>query len=308
MQELIDSAALADDTDALTERLVTDGYIFLRGFIPTDVVVSVREQIGAVLRDSEWLASGSDPADLIAGPRAVEEGSPGFFGGYTGIQATQDFHELGSRPELLDLTARLLGEPTFSHPLHICRIGPPSPGASPTPTHQDYRLIQGSADTLTTWLPLGEAPPEIGGLKVLAGSHRLGVLPVHPAEGPGMLQADADEADAEWRTTTFAPGDVLLFTSLTVHGALPNLTDRLRVSADFRFQAVSDPMAVNPHGTGKPHYHPDVPDFGTLTRGWSSTDCIQIPAGVPFVERFDPWLDEVPFGPSRFGLTAAPRS
>lgn len=303
MQELVDSRGLLDDTEALTERLTTDGYLYLRGLIPAEVVLSVRAQIAAVLRDSEWLAPDTDPVDLVAGPRAVEEGSPGFFGGYTGVQATQAFHELALRPELLDLTARLLGEPSFSHPLHICRIAPPSPGAHPTPTHQDYRLIQGSADTLTTWLALGEAPPEIGGLKVLGGSHRMGVLPVHAADGPGMLKADTDEGSVEWRTTTFGPGDVLLFTCLTVHGALANLTDRLRLSADFRYQAVSEPMAVNPYGTGKPHYHPEVPDFPTLTRGWTSTDSIQLPDGVPFIDRFDPWLDTVPFGPSRFGLT-----
>ena len=28
-------------------------------------------------------------------------------------------------------------------PAHICRIAPPSPGANPTPIHQDYRFIQG---------------------------------------------------------------------------------------------------------------------------------------------------------------------
>jgi hypothetical protein len=37
-------------------------------------------------------------------------------------------------------------------------------------------------------------------------------------------------------------GDALIFPSLTVHQALPNLTqDRLRVSLDNRYQALSQP-------------------------------------------------------------------
>lgn len=304
MKELVDSASIVEDDEAIRARLAEDGYLFVRGLIPTDVIRDVRQQMAQVLRDSCWLAPDADLDDLVAGERAVEEGSPGFFGGYTAIQSTQAFHELAYRDELLDLSARLLGEPTFGHPAHICRIGPPSPGAMPTPAHQDYRLIQGCLDTLTTWLPLGSAPPEIGGLRVLAGSQRLGALPVHQAEGPGMLKADTDEDHAEWRTTTFEAGDVLLFTSLTVHGALPNLTDRLRLSADFRYQAVGSPMARDALGLGKPHYHPGVPDFPTLSRDWTSTRSIEIPDGVRFVDRFDPRSVEVPGGPSRFGLVA----
>ncbi len=59
------------------------------------------------------------------------------------------------------------------------------------------------------------------------------------SDGPGMMRAEADENHPEWRTTTYQPGDVLLFSSLTVHGAMPNKTKQLRLSADFRYQAVS---------------------------------------------------------------------
>jgi hypothetical protein len=299
VKELTSSSAL-DDTSVLRTRLAEDGYLFLPGLLPAAVVDDVRSQIAQILYDSHWLAPGSKAEELLASERAVEEGSPGFFGAYTAIQSTEAFHQLAVRPELLELTARLLGEESFAHPAHICRIAPPSPGANPTPIHQDYRFIQGSIDTLTTWLPLSEAPPEIGGLRVFAGSPSLGVLPVRASDGPGMLRAEADENHPEWRTTSYQPGDVLLFGSLTVHGAMPNKTKQLRVSADFRYQAVSEPMARDALGTGKPHYHPEVPDFPTLTRGWTSTASVEIPAGVEFVDRFDPRLDDVPTPSSRF--------
>jgi hypothetical protein len=300
MKELLDSTPVVNDASVLRERLVGDGYLFFRGLLPAAVIDDVRGQLAGILADSHWLAPGSVPDELLASGRAVEEGSAGFFGAYTSIQSTEAFHALAVRPELLALAERLLGEPAFAHPAHICRIAPPSPGANPTPIHQDYRFIQGCIDTLTTWLPLSDAPPEIGGLRVFAGSPRLGVLPVKASDGPGMMRAEADEDHPEWRTTTYRPGDVLLFSSLTVHGAMPNKTNQLRLSADFRYQAVSSPMAVDALGTGKPHYHPDVPDFPTLTRGWSSTASIEVPPGITYVSRFDPRLDDVPTPPSRF--------
>lgn len=300
MKELTDSYGDLQDVGVLRERLSADGYLFFRGLLPADVVGDVHDQLARILYDSDWLARDADPLQLVASGRAVEEGSAGFFGAYTAIQSTEAFHRLAVRPEILTLAGRLLGEEAFAHPAHICRIAPPSPGANPTPIHQDYRFIQGCVDTLTTWLPLGDAPPEIGGLRVYAGSPRLGVLPVKASDGPGMLRAEADENHPEWRTTSYRSGDVLLFGSLTVHGAMPNRTNRLRLSADFRYQARSAPMARDLLGTGKPHYHPDVPDFPTLTRGWTSTTSIELPTDVNFVDRWDPRVDNVPTPPSRF--------
>ena len=50
---------------------------------------------------------------------------------------------------------------------------------------------------------------------------------------------------------TMKIGDTLIFSALTIHKALPNLTeDRLRVSLDNRYQAVDDPIAehmLEPH-------------------------------------------------------------
>jgi hypothetical protein len=157
VKELTDSYDLVSDATALRTRLATDGYLFFRGLLPVDVVTDVHEQLARILYDSDWLARDADPGELVASGRAVEEGSAGFFGAYRAIQSTLAFHELAVRPELIGLASRLLGEEAFAHPAHICRIAPPSPGANPTPIHQDYRFIQGCVDTLTTWLPLSAA-------------------------------------------------------------------------------------------------------------------------------------------------------
>jgi ectoine hydroxylase-related dioxygenase (phytanoyl-CoA dioxygenase family) len=96
--------------------------------------------------------------------------------------------------------------------------------------HQDF-AVAGVQDMLTTWLPLMDIPPQLGGLAVLPGSH------LGPPLRPKLLRAD----ERGWATTDYRPGDVLLFHCLTSHAALPNHTDQLRISADFRWQAADQP-------------------------------------------------------------------
>jgi len=302
MRELTDSTDVRPDPAELRARLSDDGYLYLRRFLPAADVGGVRRLIADVLADCCWLAPGSDPDELVASDRAVGEGADGFHGMYTAVQMRQEVHELAIHPLLLDLVGDVLDETAFCHPMHIFRISPPIARAVSTPAHQDYRLIQGCADTLTTWIPLADTPRDAGGLRVLAGSHRLGVLPVRPTVGPGGMAADIADDDPRWRTTAFTAGDVVLFPSLTVHAAVANRSDRYRLSADFRYQPVSAPVARRPQGF-VPHYYPAVPHWRTLTRGWTSTRSIQPPDGLVELDRFDYQAEDVPTPPSRFVLS-----
>ena len=47
------------------------------------------------------------------------------------------------------------------------------------PPHQDFIHIQGSPNVWTAWLPLGDCAHDLGGLSLLVGSHKLGVLFFH---------------------------------------------------------------------------------------------------------------------------------
>lgn len=302
MRDLTDSTDLLSDPAALRARFVEDSYLYFRRLLPPGGVRAVRGLILTVLEDSRWLADGTDPEDLVASGQAVGEGAAGFHGMYTAVQMLQEFHEFAVQPALTDLTAGVLGEPVFCHPMHICRISPPATSALSTPVHQDYRLIQGTADTLTTWIPLADTPRETGGLRVLAGSHHLGVLPVDRADGPGGMAAAIPDDDPRWRTTEFTAGDVLLFCSLTLHGAVPNRSDRLRLSADFRYQPRTAPVARRERGFA-PHYHPTVPDWRTLSRGWTSTRSLEVPPDLVELDAFDPHTADMPTPPSRFHLS-----
>jgi hypothetical protein len=69
---------------------------------------------------------------------------------------------------------------------------------------------------------------------VSPASHHQGALE-HAGEGLGKQMVGMGD-DAAWATANYRCGDVVMFNSLTVHRAGDNLTNRLRISADYRYQ------------------------------------------------------------------------
>lgn len=270
----------------LLSRLDEDGYLFLPGLLPPAAVEGTRADVLAALANAGWLADG-DGGTGQPSPRACPEkpdNEPEYFRAYEAVQRLQRFHELAHHATLTAVMERLLGTSLLVHPRKVARIGLPDDDLIVAP-HQDLRFNQGTPDTLTAWIPLGACPGELGGLRVLPGSHRQGLRPVRPAVGVGGLEIDGDVPFGdEWATTDFDCGDVLVFHSLTVHAAKPNRTDRLRLSVDFRYQAATEPV-VEP--SLRPHYYPSIPSYDELSGDWTSTSGIATPEGLTVVPRSD---------------------
>jgi hypothetical protein len=295
VQAYVDSTPIAGDREAMRSRLRADGFLFFRRLIPSDAVLGVREEVLQALDENGWLDPSAPPTAGRPGPRVRIEGAPDFWDGYTGIQRREPFHRLAHAPELLAVLRTLVADELLVHPRKIARVSFPNAGFT-TPPHQDFRYIQGTTDVFTTWLPLSACPPELGGLRALGGSHTRGLLPTVKAEGAGGLAVEVDDDHVDWATIDYEPGDVLVFHSLTVHGALPNVADRLRLSVDYRYQAASDPVAPP---TLRPHHHPRVPDWDELARTWSSTETIAAPDDLELAP-FGPPPGDLVLGPSRF--------
>lgn len=291
MLPLHDSTRELTDTTELRARLRSDGYVFLRGVVPPEDVLRVRRAVVSVLEQEDWTAAGTDADDLIPGPRACLEAAEGYFDAYARILGLQEFNELAHHPAILDVMARLVNGPLLVHPRKIARASQPHTSEYTLP-HQDFRLVQGTVDALTLWMPLGEAPTALGGLRVLSGSAAGGLLPVKPAKGPGGIAIDGRvDGDGGWATTDYDVGDVIIFHSLTVHGAMPNKTDHMRLSADFRYQSCTEPVHV---ASLRPHYyggHPDVPGWNVLTQGWTRRDAIATPDALQPTNDFHDPLD-----------------
>ena len=259
-QEFRVSNDAADDGVELRRRLADEGYLFFRGLIDPARLLSLRADIMRVVDEHGWLEAGTDPMDGIADvSKRCTEGDMEYNPVYGDVQRLESFHSVPHAPELVDMVERILDTTTIPVPGHKARIWFPKFTEHTTPMHQDFVHYQGSLETLTCWAPVGDCPIELGPLAVLEGSHKVKkVLPHHFSLGAGGLIVDLDdelpehpELGGQWRSTNFEAGDALFFPALTVHQALPNVTDdRIRISLDNRYQREGDNIAdhmLRPH-------------------------------------------------------------
>ena len=251
MEPFVESNDIRDNGPALRRRADRDGYLFLRDFADKESILEARRDMAAILAEIGWIDAGTDPGEAITSHPAVLAGTPDFTPVYDTIQCLESFHSLAHDAAILDLLAQILGPDVLLQPSNIARVIFPSGLEHTTPAHQDFVHIQGTPDVWTAWLPLGDCPDSLGGLSVLTGSHKTGILPVSRSLGAGGLRAHFERIGGEWVSSPFNVGDVLFFHSHTVHRGLPNRSgNRIRLSVDYRYQRASDPVmdkVLTPH-------------------------------------------------------------
>jgi len=246
----VESNDILDNPDALLRRFLRDGYLFVRDLLPRDDVLNLRRQILECCRDGGWLRDGTDVMEGITDHEPVREGDKVWAPVYEQIQKLETFHRMKLHPDVQRLMEALFDEAVFCYPMTIARLAFPNDNAHATHPHQDWLYNQGSIFNVSCWAPLGDIPVTVGGLKVLAGSHKGGFLIPHPAPGPGGQTVDVD-SNLPWVASDFRAGDLLAFHGFVVHGARENHTpDRIRLSMDFRYAGISHTITdvpMNPH-------------------------------------------------------------
>ncbi|WP_253776540.1 phytanoyl-CoA dioxygenase family protein [Goodfellowiella coeruleoviolacea] len=287
MRELVDSTRIADDPAALRARVADEGYLFFRGLLDPAPIQKLARDIRTALQADGWLAEGVDPDVAELRPPARDFKNVNFLPGYTNVQKIEYLHALPHQPALTSVVQALIGPDVFCHPRKVARlVWPTELGTTPgIYVHQDF-VVEGVMDMFTTWVPFVDCPPELGGLAILTGSQNEGVSPRFD---------HVDPADDRWATTSYQVGDVLLFHCLTAHGALPNRTDRLRLSADYRWQSAATPVPAEALG---PHLAGALPGWDELGANWTTRSWVRPPAGVRVVERTGGEAAEIP--PSEF--------
>ena len=126
------------------------------------------------------------------------------------------------------------------------------------PPHQDYGYFRTTVHSmLAAAVYLSDSNESNGCLRVWPGSHKLG--PVDPQESMGASATFAARFPFEESVPVeVKPGDVAFFSYLTVHGSLPNRSDRPRKSVLVQLRSGNDPMADSGH-----------PDSNLVLRGWN---------------------------------------
>ena len=251
MKPFLDSTDVFDDGPELQSRMQRDGYLFIRGLLPSDELEALRLELLEIASAGGWVKSDRPLKDAVADLNGFcVEPEPKYNEIYYLMYKLQKLHALQHHPSLLGMFERMLGEAVMPHPRLIGRTLFPQREAYTTPAHQDFIPIQGTADTYTAWIPLSDLPPEMGGLQIASGSHRGGVYDFRPAMGAGGMEV-VNDLEGTWVNNPFKQSDVLIFHSMAVHKGLPCTGDRLRMSIDARYQKLSDPISpgsLQPHG------------------------------------------------------------
>ncbi|HYG74209.1 MAG TPA: phytanoyl-CoA dioxygenase family protein [Planctomycetota bacterium] len=239
------------DGAELRRNMTRDGYLLVRGLLPAASVLAARRVV------LNHLAT----AGHLDNSRPIDEGilKPGAAGMYLGgrkeLTHHPDFTAMAEAPELFGFFDRLFGEASMTFDYKWLRaVGT----GEPTPPHYDVVFMgRGTVSKLfTCWVAMGDISLEEGPLAILCGSDS---LPSYQKvrETYGRADVDRDSINSnfsydpleitslyggQWKTATFRTGDCLIFGMHTMHASLRNETQRVRISADLRFQPRSQPV------------------------------------------------------------------
>lgn len=213
------------------------GYLYLPALLSAADLAPLQDVVFSALARRAWVRAGtSDPA-----LRLGRWDDARWLAFLADVLPTEPYRALAAAPPLVAALRDILGaEPTL-HVGDVCRLVSPGDPSLTTPPHQDAAYLADAAHVWTAWLALSPCPRSLGPLAVWPGSHHGGLRPHAPVvHGGGVVGTDVPP-DVPWAASDLALGDVVLFSSLTVHRALDNTTaDQLRVSVDYRYRPGAD--------------------------------------------------------------------
>lgn len=216
-------------------HLDRDGFVVIRGFLPSDELAALRQNLDHYIREIVPTLPDSDA-----------------------------FYEDRSRPETLKQLQRMACDPSFAAYCHNPRwvalaeslLGEPATADQPewfnkppgtnhvTPPHQDnYYFCLTPPNVLTIWVALDSVDAENGCLRYVAGSHLRGYRTHVKSRILGFSQGIADYAPEDFtreRAMLLDPGDAVVHYGMTIHRADANLSaSRHRRSFAIVFRGAS---------------------------------------------------------------------
>jgi ectoine hydroxylase-related dioxygenase (phytanoyl-CoA dioxygenase family) len=277
----VNSPSVASDaliTPQQRTQFEEQGYFILRGVLTDDAVAGARAALSRLVdaKARELLAAGLIDDTLQNEPFETRllklyahdlEQAPESFRPELHLP---ELFDLFFNPTVLDMAEAFLGPEVRLYPNYTARPKLPDHAASLVLWHQDGGYTEFNANAnggkvdemrmLNVWSPLVPARRENGCMQFVPGTHKLGVVEhikkkYYLELAPEILnryepQAIDIEAD---------PGDVVLFHNLLFHRGLPNRTDTIRWSLDWRYQdATQDTLRVQQGHLARSRQQPET--------------------------------------------------
>lgn len=250
--------------DELRQQLKAQGYIWLRSFFPRQTILAIRQRFFERMQPTGILASNRDPMEGIFSGERDKTGQTTKL--LMEFVLTAAYESFCFQPLLWEFYEQLLGGDVYLHKRKIVRMTYPHDPKT-TDAHYDLIYLRGGTESvLSSWIPLGDTPLEMGGLTYLEGSDAYGRqmeaefaarnASLSPEErisaynknmtatgGIGKdLSALVNRYQSRWLVADYEAGDMVIHTGYIIHAATQNDSpeERLRLSTDIRYQRIRD--------------------------------------------------------------------
>ena len=225
----------------LRRKFSEDGYLFLKGAIDPSLCTSLLKIMIAVVKGELEMPEGSWSPVLVGDPFVETDKTWDRI--YPKLQSLEAFHQFFHTSDVLTLMSRILDADPFVYPMKMARIATPRKSGFETPPHQDAYSHHAGPTMAGIWVALHDVDETMGRLAILDRSHLKGVREVVHSPGVGGVQCKIFSEEKLWHVSNVECGDVILFSSQTVHRAEPNTSEnRVRVSVDTRFCDYGSPV------------------------------------------------------------------
>ena len=214
------------------------GYYLARGVFAREEVAELERDFDRIV--SQLLASDEHVNARWQGPEVERLGALNTVVLHT--HNVQQYSATWSRatmhPKFLDVVEQIIGPNIVLH--HTKLFQKPSENGAPFPMHQDWTYFPTEKDSMMAGvIHVSQATDAMGCFRIYPGSHKLGrmqgtwgqsmsdiLLKQYPIENAKVLEAE--------------PGDVLFFHYCTIHGSMPNRSDKIRKTVLVQMHAGDD--------------------------------------------------------------------
>ena len=261
--------------EQIREIFALQGYVWLKGFFDKAEVLSLRSRFFNAYQNSGLLQPDSDPQEGFFSGNSESENNPKILMEFVRTAAYEAFC---LQPKLWQFYDDLFQSPSYLHKRKIVRYKTPDHSnqllkghPTTTPAHYDLIYLRGGNDkVVSSWIPLGDTPIEMGGLVYLEGSallgkkmeaefsinnknlsseERISAYNKNMTEGGWVgkdLGAMAERFNTRWLVADYEAGDMVIHSPYMIHAATDNVDamGRIRLSTDIRYQSIREELDV----------------------------------------------------------------
>jgi ectoine hydroxylase-related dioxygenase (phytanoyl-CoA dioxygenase family) len=254
MVDLKDLSVEANQVDRAKAVFDREGILIAKNLLPAEVVRTVADflrgavtEIDQTVRQYGFSLQDTDASErltaLMDNPQAkISDHDRHMFLGHFPLEIRLA-EPLRAIPRFLNshplLFALLSTERLYAHMPPTARYVLPRCSLARVPLHQDISYNRHLDDFCVVWVPLVPIDMACGGMAAYARTHHAPELVAEQkAAADGWLAPiDSGAASGAQRVVLapLEPGDVVIMGKRTMHESMPNASDRMRLSCDFRF-------------------------------------------------------------------------